>query len=103
IQERFGSMNLELCCGYREFFSAKACELDHLAEVWPRPVIVPKARWLSSRCGKFSHDFLRDGNDIRVEVFGQSLAETIGRGKSALILLPDIVSRDAASASGSDI
>ena len=54
------------------------------------------AFWLSSRCGRYYHDFLRDSpQDLRVKVFATSLMENFGSRFEPLVVLPEFLEETA--------
>lgn len=46
------------------------------------------ASWISSRCGRYTHDFIADGDANRWGMIGENLALTVGANRTALFALP---------------
>lgn len=50
------------------------------------------AYWISSKCGKYSHNFLADkADDERIDIFSVSLVRDYKRGKRPFLIIPNLI------------
>lgn len=86
-------LRLHFLAGCRALLVPNALRATQTASLLGEPHIqIATAFWLSSRCGRFYHDFLLEAeDDERVGVFSQSLRENFGSRFEPLIVLPDLI------------
>jgi hypothetical protein len=84
-------MRLNVLAGCRELLRPGPIEAARLAALAGPEVRGVAAPWLAPRCGRFTHDFLLDEPDGRIEVFARALADNFGARLAPLVVLPELL------------
>ncbi len=86
-------MDVEIVVGPKESFYPYLIESAAFAELFEGRYKPIPAAWISSRCGRYYHDFLLDDDSARrVALFGEFVVDSVGRDRGALLLFPSLLS-----------
>ena len=93
-------MHLHVIAGAHDLLHPAAIDGGELAGLIGPDARMATAFWLSRRCGKYDHDFLREDGDDRIAVFARSLRDGFGIRFSPVIVLPDLLDEVAGTPTG---
>lgn len=84
-------MRLHILAGCRDLLRPCLLPGEQVAGLIGPAIRPATAFWLSSRCGRFYHDFLLDeAGDRRIEIFAASLRDSFGTRFEPLLVLPEL-------------
>lgn len=84
-------MKIEIVAGPAASFQPLPITAAELSRDWPVPVAYFTAFWIAPECGLALHEFIADGDRRRWRQIGESMAFTIGRERTALLVLPELI------------
>lgn len=91
-------MTVVIVAGSEEFFNPRLVEAVDIAKRLGAEFVVPRAQWISSRCGLYTHNFLFDHDARpRLEVFCRALIENFRPDVTPTLVLPDLLANRSLS------